>query len=210
MHRRAILTAVFLLAAHGVALASPQSKPEKAKEAQQASHSAANASAAQDSEPPYVIGASDVLDVNVWKEPDVTRSVPVRPDGKISLPLINDVQAAGLTPQQLAASITEKLRKFLTDPQVTVIVSQINSQKIYITGEVARAGAFQLTPGMTVLQAITSAGGFTAYANTKGIYVLREESGQQQKIRVNYKRLVKGQAIDQNIILETGDTIVVP
>jgi len=210
MHRRAILTAIFLLAAHGVALASPQSKPEKAKEAQQASHSAANASAAQDSEPPYVIGASDVLDVNVWKEPDVTRSVPVRPDGKISLPLINDVQAAGLTPQQLAASITEKLRKFLTDPQVTVIVSQINSQKIYITGEVARAGAFQLTPGMTVLQAITSAGGFTAYANTKGIYVLRVRDGKQFQLPFNYRDVIKGKNTAQNVTLEPGDTVVVP
>jgi len=159
--------------------------------------------------PTYLIGADDLLLVSVWKEPDLTMTVPVRPDGNISLPLLSDVAAAGLSPRQLAASITEKLKKYVADPRVTVIVTQINSQKVYVTGEVLHTGAIQLLPNMTVLQALADAG-FTQFANTKGIYVLREESGQQQKIRVNYKRLVKGQAIDQNIILEPGDTIVVP
>jgi polysaccharide biosynthesis/export protein len=157
----------------------------------------------------YVIGADDLLLVSVWKEPDLTMTLPVRPDGNISLPLLNDVTAAGLSPTQLAASITEKLRKYVADPRVTVIVTQINSQKVYVTGEVLHTGALQLLPHMTVLQALADAG-FTQFANTKGIYVLREENGQPQKIRVNYKRLVKGQAIDQNIILRAGDTIVVP
>jgi polysaccharide biosynthesis/export protein len=159
--------------------------------------------------PSYVIGADDVLLISVWKEPDLTTTLPVRPDGNISLPLLNDVQAAGLTPMQLAASITEKLRKFVADPRVTVVVTQINSQRIYVTGEVLHTGAIQLLPNMTVLQALADAG-FTQFANTKSIYVLRAENGRQQKIPVNYKRLVKGQAMEQNIILKPGDTIVVP
>jgi polysaccharide export outer membrane protein len=159
--------------------------------------------------PAYVIGADDVLLVSVWKEPDLTTTLPVRPDGNISLPLLNDVQAAGLSPMQLAASITEKLKKFVADPRVTVVVTQINSQKVYVTGEVQHTGALQLLPNMTVLQALADAG-FTQFANTKGIYVLRAENGKQQKIPVNYKRLVKGQAMEQNIVLKPGDTIVVP
>jgi polysaccharide export outer membrane protein len=159
--------------------------------------------------PSYLIGADDVLLVSVWKEPDLTMTLPVRPDGNISLPLLNDVPAAGFSPTQLAVSITEKLKKYVADPRVTVIVTQINSQKVYVTGEVLHTGAIQLLPNMTVLQALADAG-FTQFANTKGIYVLREENGRQQKIPVNYKRLVKGQAIDQNIILKPGDTIVVP
>src|SRR5271170_8013470 len=110
-------------------------------------------------DPNYVIGAQDVLDVNIWKEPDVSRVVPVRPDGKISLPLVNDVQAAGVTPSELAATITAALKKYVNDPQVTVIVTQINSRRVYVVGEVARPGAFPLLPDMTVLQALASAGG---------------------------------------------------
>jgi polysaccharide biosynthesis/export protein len=159
--------------------------------------------------PGYIIGADDVLLVSVWKEPELTTTLPVRPDGNISLPLLNDVAAAGLSPTQLAASITEKLKKFVADPRVTVVVTQINSQRIYVMGEVQHTGAIQLLPNMTVLQALADAG-FTQFANTKGIYVLRAENGRQQKIPVNYKRLLKGQAIDQNIILKPGDTIVVP
>ena len=159
--------------------------------------------------PGYIIGADDVLLVSVWKEPDLTTTLPVRPDGNISLPLLNDVAAAGLSPTQLAASITEKLKKFVADPRVTVVVTQINSQRIYVMGEVQHTGAIQLLPNMTVLQALADAG-FTQFANTKGIYVLRAENGRQQKIPVNYKRLLKGQAIDQNITLKPGDTIVVP
>jgi|SRR5580692_7556216 polysaccharide export outer membrane protein len=159
--------------------------------------------------PSYLIGADDVLLISVWKEPDLTVTLPVRPDGKISLPLLNDVPAAGLSPTQLAVSITEKLRKYVADPRVTVIVTQINSQKVYVTGEVLHTGAIQLLPSMTVLQALSDAG-FTQFADKKGIYILRDENAQQRKIPVNYKRLVKGQAIDQNIILKPGDTIVVP
>jgi polysaccharide biosynthesis/export protein len=174
----------------------PGSKPE-------ASRTTASAG------PSYVIGADDTLHIDVWKEPDLTVTLPVRPDGMISLPLLNDVQAAGLTPMQLAASLTEKLKKYLADPRVTVVVTQMNSQRIYVTGEVLHTGAMPLLPHMTVLQALASAG-FTQFANTKGIYVLRVETGRQQKIPVNYKQLVKGEAMGQNILMKPGDTIVVP
>jgi polysaccharide export outer membrane protein len=157
----------------------------------------------------YVIGAEDTLHIAVWKEPDLTATLPVRPDGMISLPLLNDVQAAGLTPMQLAASITEKLKKYLADPRVTVVVTQMNSQRYYVTGEVLHGGAQVLLPDMTVLQALANAG-FTQFANTKGIYLLRQENGKQQKIPLNYKQLVKGEAMGQNIIIKPGDTIVVP
>ena len=156
----------------------------------------------------YVIGADDTLHVDVWKEPDLTATLPVRSDGMISLPLLNDVQAAGLTPMQLAASITEKLKKYLSDPRVTVIVTQMNSQRIFVTGEVLHTGAMPLLPNMNVLQAL-SAAGFTQFANTKNIYVLRNEHGSETKLPVNYKKLVKGEG-GQNIALKPGDTIVVP
>lgn len=161
-------------------------------------------------DPNFVIGSQDVLDISIWKEPDLSRTVPVRPDGKISLPLLNDVQAAGLTPPQLAAQITTSLNKFVTSPQVTVIVTQINSQRFYLLGEVARPGAYALIPGMTVLQAISNAGGLTLYANSKKVYLLREENGKQQKLPFNYKDVVAGKRTDQNVVLQTGDTIVVP
>ena len=164
--------------------------------------------AAQD--PNYVIGAQDVLDISVWKEAELTRTVPVRPDGKISMPLLNDVQAAGLTPLQLAAQITTSLKKYVTDPQVTVIVAQINSQRVYIMGEVLRAGAYPLLPGMTVLQALSSAGGFTQFANLKKIYMFRMENGKQVKYPFNYKDVIAGKRPEDNIALKAGDTIVVP
>jgi len=158
----------------------------------------------------YIIGPQDVLDISVWKEPEVSRVVPVRPDGKISLPLLNDVQAAGLTPAALAAQITESLKKYVTSPQVTVIVTTINSQRVYISGEVVRPGAFPMLPGMTVMQALTSAGGFTPFAKMKSIYVLREEGGKRAKYPFNYKQVVNGKNTDQDIQLKAGDTIVVP
>lgn len=162
------------------------------------------------SNPNYVIGPQDILDVDVWKEPELTRQVPVRPDGKISLPLLNDVQAAGLTPTKLADEIGEGLKKYITDPQVTVIVSAINSQRVYILGEVTRAGAYPLLPGMTVLQALSSAGGFTTFANSKKIYILRQANGKQQRFPFNYKDVVGGKDTQENITLDAGDTIVVP
>ena len=161
-------------------------------------------------DPNYVIGAQDVLDVNVWKEPDVSRTVPVRPDGKISLPLLNDVQAAGLTPAQLAAQVTDSLKKYVTNPQVTVIVTVINSQRVYILGEVTRPGAFPLIPGMSVLQALSSAGGFTQFAKVKSIFVRRFENGKEEKFPFNYREVIGGKKPEQDILLKAGDTIVVP
>jgi polysaccharide export outer membrane protein len=157
----------------------------------------------------YVIGPTDTLAISVWKEPDLTETLPVRADGMISLPLLNDVKAAGLTPMELSSSLTEKLKKYIDDPRVTVAVTQMNSQRVYVTGEVMHPGAMYLTPNMTVLQALASAG-FTQFASTKGIYVLRSEQGTQKKMPVNYKKLVKGQDSAQNILLKPGDTIVVP
>ncbi|MGH9512633.1 MAG: polysaccharide biosynthesis/export family protein [Terriglobales bacterium] len=158
--------------------------------------------------PSYVIGPEDTVHVSVWKESDLTTTLPVRPDGMISLPLLNDVRAAGLTPMELAASITTKLKKYLADPRVTVVVTAINSKKVYVTGEVLHSGAVTLMPNMTVLQALASAG-FTEFANTRKIYVLRSENGKQEKLPVNYKNLLRGDATS-NIILKPGDTIVVP
>lgn len=157
----------------------------------------------------YVIGSEDTLHVSVWKEPDLTATLPVRPDGKISLPLLNDVQASGLTPMQLAADLTTRLKKYVSDPQVTVVVTQMNSQKVYLLGEVLHTGAVPLSPNMTVLQVLSTAG-FTQFANTKGIYVLRTENGKQEKLPCNYKAVVKGEHMEQNILLKPGDTVVVP
>jgi polysaccharide export outer membrane protein len=189
-------------------LATPMRAQDDAAKKQTPRDGTAAASATSDSN--YVIGPQDVLDINVWKEAELTRTVPVRPDGKISLPLLNDVQAGGLTPSQLAEQITTSLRKFITDPQVTVIVAQINSQRVYILGEAARPGAYPLLPGMTVLQALSTSGGFTLFANLKKIYVLRKEGGKQEKFPFNYKEVVSGKNTEQNIVLKAGDQIVVP
>lgn len=193
--------------------------PARAQEAGDSKHAGQSAAPAMTdatpkksatADPNYVIGAQDVLDINVWKEPDVSRVVPVRPDGKISLPLLNDVQAAGLTPDQLAAKVTEDLKKYVTNPQVTVIVTMINSQRVYILGEVTRPGAFPLLPGMSVLQALSSAGGFTQFAKVKSIFVRRVENGKEEKFPFNYKDVINGKKPEQDILLKAGDTIVVP
>jgi polysaccharide export outer membrane protein len=171
---------------------------------------ATTAAAPAAGEEEYKIGPQDVLQIDVWKEAELTRKVPVRPDGKISLPLLNDVQAAGLTPAQLSSVLTEGLKKFINSPQVTVTVSEINSRRVYITGEVAHAGAIPLLPNMTVLQALSSSGGFTQFAKIKAIYILRTEDGKQVKHPFNYKDVRAGKNTDQNILLLPGDEIVVP
>jgi polysaccharide biosynthesis/export protein len=166
------------------------------------------APAAVDSE--YKIGPQDVLRIDVWKEPDITRTIPVRPDGKISLPLLNDVQAAGLAAHELAMNISKGLEKYINSPQVTVTVMEINSRRVYCTGEVGRAGAIPLLPNMTVLQALSSCGGFTQFAKIKSIYVLRLVDGKQVKLPFNYKEVVAGKKPEDNILLQAGDVIVVP
>ena len=161
-------------------------------------------------DPDYKIGPQDVININVWKEPDISRVVPVRPDGKISIPLLNDVLAAGLTPMQLASEITEGLKKYMNGPQVTVIVTEINSRRVYVLGQVARPGAYPLLPNMTVLQLLSSSGGFTEFANSKKIYILRTVGEKQVKIPFNYKDVVSGRRPGDNIELQPGDTVVVP
>ncbi len=157
----------------------------------------------------YVIGASDVLTVTVWKEPTLSGSILVRPDGMISVPLLGDVQASGLTPLQLADQIAKKLKKYVQDPNVSVVMSQIHSKVVYMLGEVTKKGPIDMTPNMTVLEAISSAGGLTDYANTKKMYILRNEAGTHQKIPVHYKDALKGNSAF-NLVLKSGDTIVVP
>lgn len=158
----------------------------------------------------YLIGPEDILQINVWKEPDITTSVPVRSDGKISLTLLNDVQAAGQTPMQLAAEITTRLREFIAQPRVTVIVTAMNSRRAYVMGHVTKQGAVLLISNLTVLQALSAAGGPAQFANTKKIYILRAEGGKQKRFFFNYPEVIKGKNADQNIVLKAGDTIVVP
>ncbi|MCI0353863.1 MAG: polysaccharide biosynthesis/export family protein [Acidobacteria bacterium] len=160
--------------------------------------------------PDYLIGAQDVINVNVWKEPELSMLVPVRPDGNISLPLIHDVRAQGQTPMQLAAHITARLKQYLAEPRVTVIVSQINSRRFYVLGEVARPGAFPLLPNMTVLQALSTAGGIRDFANPSKIYVLRTDNGAARKFPFNYKDVISGKRVEQDIELKPSDTVVVP
>jgi polysaccharide export outer membrane protein len=157
----------------------------------------------------YVIGPDDSLQVTVWQEPSITGTFPVRPDGMISLVLVGDIQAAGLTPMHLAHDITVKLKKFIQDPVVSVVVAAVRSKRVYLVGEVQKAGPIELTAGMTPLQAIAQAGGLTPYANGKHIYILRGPQGNQTKIAFNYKLALKGDN-HQDVPLLAGDTIVVP
>ncbi len=157
----------------------------------------------------YIIGPEDGLQVTVWKEPTMSGSFPVRPDGMISLTLLGDVQAAGLTPMQLSGDISQRLKKYVQDPNVSVVVTGINSRRVYLMGEVNKVGPVPMSAGMTPLQAIASAGGLTAFANSKHIYILRTEQGKQQKIPFNYKQALKGDSKEQ-LPLRPGDTIVVP
>jgi polysaccharide export outer membrane protein len=159
----------------------------------------------------FVIGNDDVLAVNVWKEPDVSRSIPVRSDGKISLPLVGEVQATGRTPLKLEQEIAAKLKNYIAEPEVTVIVQQINSQKFNILGMVTKPGSYPISNSATVLDAIALAGGFRDFAKQKSIYVLRQNpDGTQARLAFNYKEVVKGKNPAQNIKLQPRDTIVVP
>ncbi|MCU1286118.1 MAG: periplasmic protein involved in polysaccharide export [Acidobacteriales bacterium] len=161
--------------------------------------------------PDYVIGLDDILVVNVWREPEVSRQVAVRPDGKISLPLIGELQAAGETPSSLQVRLTKMLSSVIKSPEVTVIVQDIRSQKFNVLGEVNRPGSYQLNKPMTVLDAIALAGGFRDFARPKKMYVLRRgKDGTTSKMAVNYANLLKGTSADLNFELESRDTIVVP
>jgi len=170
-----------------------------------------NATAARAHDDTYVIGADDVLSINVWKEAEVSRTVPVRSDGKISLPLAGEVQASGQTPLQLEKALAAKLQGFISEPEVTVIVAEIKSQKFNILGQVSKPGTYPLTSASTVLDAIAIAGGFRDFAKQKSIYVLRQSpNGEESRLPFNYKEVIKGKNMAQNIKIQPRDTIVVP
>ncbi|HZT33595.1 MAG TPA: polysaccharide biosynthesis/export family protein [Bryobacteraceae bacterium] len=154
----------------------------------------------------YIIGAEDVLMVRVWREAELSGQISVRPDGKISLPLIGEIQAAGLTPESLAASISHSLTKYMNHPEVTVGVIQVNSKRYFIQGEVQKPGAYPLAVPTTVLEALVNAGGFRDFANTKKIRVMRGS----QVFKFNYKEVTQGKHLEQNILLQAGDQIIVP
>jgi polysaccharide biosynthesis/export protein len=159
----------------------------------------------------FVIGCDDVLAINIWKEAEISRTVTVRPDGKISLPLIGEVQASTKTPKQLETEISNKLVGYISEPAVTVIVQEIRSQRFSILGQIAHPGSYVLSNSTTVLDAIAMGGGFRDFAKEKSIIVLRQTSERtERRLTVNYKQLIKGQHPEQNIVLQPGDTVVVP
>lgn len=191
-------------------VAAAQDSQEKKSDAPQAAAAkeAGKPSAADAKTDPksYIIGPEDVLRVAVWREPELSGDFPVRPDGKISLQLIGELQAAGVTPEQLGKNITEGLSKYMTRPEVSVAVRQVNSKKYFISGEIQRPGSYPLLNPTTVLSALVNAGGFRDFANTKKIVILRGTD----RFYFNYKDVIKGKKLEQNIYLENGDQIIVP
>jgi polysaccharide export outer membrane protein len=158
----------------------------------------------------FIIGPEDILSVFVWHEPDLTNKVTVRPDGKIGLPLLNDVQASGLTPKRLQENITEGLKRFITGPQVSVVVQEIRSQVIYITGAVAKPGVYALGGPMTVMEVLVRAGGVAEFAKAEEIQILRKNGDKPKRFRFNYKTFSEGKDYQQNIQLRNGDMVIVP
>ena len=199
-----------------ISLLSPVLSGQAASDAKPLSNSGAqaptsNAGPTAPHDSTFVIGNDDMLAINVWKEPDISRSVPVRSDGKISLPLVGEVQAAGSTPLKLEKDIAARLKSYIAEPEVTVIVQQVNSQKFNILGQINKPGSYPLTNSPTVLDAIAIAGGFRDFAKQKGIYVLRQNpDGTQSHLSFNYKEVVRGKNVSQNLKLQPRDTIVVP
>jgi polysaccharide export outer membrane protein len=172
---------------------------------------AADGTAAEITPPPdYKIGPGDQLSVIFWREKDLSGDVTVRPDGIITLPLINDVQAAGLSPGELRQRVVESARKFVTDPTATVVVREINSRKVFITGEVEKPGTYPLLGPMSVLQLIAMAGGLREFADGSRIVVIRYDNGKRSSLRFNYKEVEKERNLGQNVDLRPGDTVVVP
>jgi len=160
--------------------------------------------------PGYVIGTDDLLSIVYWKDKEMSADAKVRPDGRIALPLINEVQVAGLTPEQLQKRLTEESKKYMEDASITVVVREINSRKVFITGEVNKPGPYPLTSATTVIQLISLAGGLRDYANAKNIMIMRSEGGRQVALKFNYKDVASGRNLAQNVELKPGDTVVVP
>jgi polysaccharide export outer membrane protein len=159
--------------------------------------------------PGYVVGVEDVLSIVFWRERDMSADVVVRPDGKISLPLLDDIQAAGYTPEQLSVVLETAAAKFVSQPNATVVVREIHSRKVYVVGQVTRPGTFPLAGDMNVLQAIAMAGGLLDYADKGDIAIVRLENGRERRLKFNYNDVVKGKNVAQNVVLKPGDTIVV-
>ena len=204
MIRRALTVSLF-----SVALIGPLAGPVAAARPEPVQGPGAPAPASVAVPKGYVIGAEDVLTVVVWREQEMSSEVVVRPDGKISLPLLNDVQAAGYTPEQLAEIVEKAAKQFVADSEATVIVKAINSRKVYVIGEVAKPGMFPLTSEMNVLQLIAAVGGLLEYADRSNIMILRNENGRERRLRFNYKEVIAGRNLQQNIELQPGDTILV-
>jgi polysaccharide biosynthesis/export protein len=160
--------------------------------------------------PEYTIGEQDVLYIDVWREKELSGDVVVRPDGKITVPLVNEIYVVGMTPLQLQKALEEKLKSYLAVPQVTVVVRSISSRQVYVIGQVGRRGAFAINSTTTVLQLLAQAGGPGQFAKTKKIYILRNVKGKQVRIPFNYDAVIQGKDSQQNIVLEPGDTVVVP
>jgi polysaccharide biosynthesis/export protein len=203
--------ALGLLALAGVLGMAAPSAAQAPSGARPADAAARPAAPAVDVPPEYVIGAQDVLGINFWRDTDMSGDVTVRPDGRITLPLIGDVQAAGLTPEALKAQLTTAASKLFKDePTITVLVRQINSRKVFITGAVGTPGAHVLTGPLTVMQLISLAGGLTEFAKKKSITIMRAEGGKQVVLPFNYNDVASGKNLAQNVILKPGDTVVVP
>ena len=160
--------------------------------------------------PGYVIGTDDMLSIVYWKDKDMSADAQVRPDGRIALPLLNDVLVAGLTPEQLREKLTEESKKYMEDASITVVVRQINSRRVFITGEVNKPGPYPLTASTSVMQLIAMAGGLREYANSKKIIIMRTEKGRRISLPFNYRDVTAGKRLDQNVDLNPGDTVVVP
>ncbi len=191
-----------------VAAQQPASKPAPQPARPTPAATAPAAAEQADLPPDYVIGPDDKLGVVFWRDESMSAEVTVRPDGKISLPLLNDVQVVGLTPDQLRTFLMGAAKKFVADPTVSVVVKEINSRKVYITGLVSHPGAYPLTAPTTVLQLIAIAGGLTDFADAKKITIIR--AGQKEPLKFNYEDVRRGKNLQQNIILKVGDTVVVP
>src|SRR5947208_7779257 len=191
--------------------ASPSSSQDATKPATTNSEPPPAAADGQADEDTFVIGLDDVLAVNVWKETEISRSVPVRSDGKISLPLVGEVQASGHTPRQLEQEIAKRLQNYISEPEVTVIVQQINSQKFNVLGQVTKPGFYSLANSPTVLDALAMAGGFRDFAKKKSIYVLRQNAdGTTTRLPFNYKDVIQGKHAAQNVKRQPHDTVYVP
>jgi polysaccharide biosynthesis/export protein len=207
---RRLLTAVVLIACAGASALAQAPAVRSPAAANQTPAAPATVPAPQQVPSDYVIGPDDVLTIFFWREKDLSGDVSVRPDGRISLPLINDVEASGLTPEQLRVRLTAAADKYIEEPTVTVVVKQINSRKVFITGQIAKPGAYAMMGPTTVLQLITMAGGVQEYADDKHIQILRTQNGRPISLRFNYDEVKKGKKLEQNIALIPGDTVIVP